>query len=68
MNLDEQVRHWAARLAEARVRYAEAFLRYRSTTAKTDAMAHQQAIVATADEITVLQAELEIAREAYRQS
>lgn len=53
-------RHAARALAEARVRYAESFAAARFS-GLTDGAAHQAAIAATKDEITVLQAELKIA-------
>lgn len=53
----------AEKLREARVRYAQAFLRFR-VNAKSDGQAHQQAIVETQDELTIREAELEIARRA----
>jgi len=53
----------AEKLREARVRYAQAFLRFR-VNAKSDGQAHQQAIVETKDELTILEAELELARRA----
>ena len=51
----------AEALRAARVRYAEAFLRFR-VRAKSDGQAHQQAIVETNDELTILEARLELAR------
>jgi len=53
----------AEKVREARVRYAEAFLRFR-VRAKSDGQAHQQAIVETNDELTILEAKLELARRA----
>lgn len=53
----------AEKVRAARVRYAQAFLRFR-VGAKSDGQAHQQAIVETKDELTILEAELEIARRA----
>ena len=47
----------------ARVRYAQEFLRFR-VNAKSDGQAHQQAIVATEDELTILEAKLDLARRA----
>jgi hypothetical protein len=41
----------------ARVRYAEAYIRFRPGS-HTDATAHQRAIIETNDELTVLQADL----------
>lgn len=52
----------AALVADARLRYAESFLLYKARHATSDGQAHQQAIVATKDELTVLTARLEIAR------
>ncbi len=54
MKVTEKVR-------EARVRYAEEFLRFR-IRAKSDGQAHQQAILATKDELTTLEAQLYLAR------
>ncbi len=54
MEVTEKVR-------EARVRYAEEFLRFR-IRAKSDGQAHQQAILATKDELTTLEAQLYLAR------
>ena len=51
------------KVREARVRYAQEFLRFR-INAKSDGQAHQQAIVETKDELTIREAELEIARRA----
>lgn len=51
----------AQALKEARVRYAEAFLRHR-VRAASDGQAHQRAIVETQDELTLCEARLEIAR------
>jgi hypothetical protein len=49
-------------LRAARVRYAASFLRFR-LTAKTDGIAHQQAILDTDDELTVIQARYDLARQ-----
>ena len=46
----------------ARLRYAREFARAKSHTGTTDGQAHQAAIEATNDELTTLQAEVEIAR------
>lgn len=51
----------AETLRKARVRYAEAFLRYR-INAKSDGQAHQQAVIETSGELTVLEAEHFIAK------
>lgn len=48
-------------LAEARVRYAQEFALAR-VRAQSDGQAHQAAIEKTSSEITVLEAELEIAK------
>lgn len=53
-------REAAEKLAAARVRYAQEFARFRMRM-QSDGAAHQAAIEATKDEITVLQAELKIA-------
>ncbi len=45
----------------ARVRYATEFLRFR-VKAPSDGYAHQQAIAETKDELTTLEAHLELAR------
>lgn len=54
----------ALNLAEARVRFSEAFIMYRSSGGDkmTDRQAEAMAIIKTQDEITKLQAALEIAR------
>lgn len=49
-------------VATARLRYAEAFLRFKARHATSDGQAHQQAIVETNDELTVLLARQELAR------
>ena len=54
MEITEKVR-------EARVRYAQEFLRFR-VNAKSDGQAHQQAIVETKDELTTLEAKQYLAR------
>lgn len=51
----------AENLRKARIRYAEAFLRYR-LRAPSDGQAHQQAIIETSDELTVLEAEHYVAK------
>ena len=51
----------AEAVREARVRYAQHFLRFR-VRAKSDGQAHQQAIVETDDELTILEARLELAK------
>jgi hypothetical protein len=43
----------------ARVRYAEAFLRFKIRDV-TDGQAHQQAVLETGDELTVLEARLRL--------
>jgi len=53
----------AEKVRAARVRYAQEFLRFR-VNAKSDGQAHQQAIVATEDELTILEAKLDLARRA----
>ena len=53
----------AEKVREARVRYAQEFLRFR-VGAKSDGQAHQQAIVETKDELTILEAKLDLARRA----
>lgn len=53
-------RQAARHVAEARVRYAQEFARFRMRM-QSDGAAHQAAIESTKDEITVLQAELRIA-------
>lgn len=54
----------ALELAEARVRFSEAFILFRSTGGDkmTDKQAEHMAIIKTKDEITKAQASLEIAR------
>ena len=49
------------KVREARVRYAQEFLRFR-VNAKSDGQAHQQAIVETKDELTTLEAKQYLAR------
>lgn len=51
----------AETLRKARLRYAEAFL-LRRVKAKSDGMAHQQAVIDTLDELTVLEAEHYVAK------
>jgi len=51
----------AEALRAARVRYAESYLLHRLST-KSDGTAHQQAILETADELTVAQARYDLAR------
>lgn len=57
----QRYRYTARQLADARIRYAEAFLRFR-VRAKSDGQAHQQAIVETQDAVTLAEAEFELAR------
>ena len=60
----------AAAVAAARIRYAESFLlwKQRGSGNTSDEKARQHAVIDTRDELTTLLAEMEIAREAYRQS
>jgi hypothetical protein len=51
----------AEHVRAARVRYAEAFVRFKMRNA-TDGQAHQQALLETEDEVTIYQARLDIAR------
>lgn len=51
----------AGYLSEARTRYAEAWLRHR-VRAKSDQQATHMATVETKDEVTLLEAQLELAR------
>ena len=56
-------------LAEARLRYAEAWLLFRARAGcKSDQQATHQATIETGDEMTVLTAELEIARESLNRA
>lgn len=57
----------AEALRAARVRYAEAWLRLR-LKARSDQDATHRATVETNDEVTIRQAELELAREELRSS
>lgn len=56
----------AGAVAAARVRYAEAFLRFKLREGVTDGQAHQQALLETGDELTVLEARLFVAKEEAR--
>lgn len=61
--LRQSYREAAERLAQARIRFAQAFLLAKARRDKpSDRTAEQIAIEQTKDEITVLAAELEIAR------
>lgn len=62
----EAYRTQAERVAGARIRYAESFLLWKSRgNATSDEKARQHAVIDTKDELTVLLAELEIARIRY---
>jgi predicted regulator of Ras-like GTPase activity (Roadblock/LC7/MglB family) len=68
----EFVRVSALKLAESRVLYAETFVAakaaWRGSQPLSDGTAHQMAISATKDEVTVHQAELEIALHMMRKN
>ena len=65
----ERYRAAAAAVAAARIRYAESFLLWKARDKGTsDEKARQHAIVETRDELTILLAELEIARESLNRA
>lgn len=65
---DHPVLMAAEAVRQARMRYAEEYLRFRIRS-NTDGNAHQQAVLETGDELTVLQARLWLAKmEADRDS
>lgn len=68
-NVDDAYRAAADAVAAARIRYAESFLlwKQRGRGNTSDEKARQHAVIDTRDELTTLLAELEIAKEAYRQ-
>jgi len=53
---------------DARLRFSEEFLLYKMTEGITDRVADHRAIIATKDELSILQAEKEIAKYAYQSS
>lgn len=61
----DALEHAAEAVRAAKVRYAEAFLRYKMQDV-TDGQAHQQALLATSAELTLLEARLFIAQEEAR--